>query len=379
MVDAIAASPGAAALFNVPPDAPPVAPAPAPPPSPPKPPPAAPVAPAVPAAPKKPLQFPQKPAQPQLDPAADDIQIPDSIKSTKAADDWRKLHSEAKTLREQIKTRDAELSKFMEARSKAPPEVETLKKQNHELSEKLRIAAVEQHPQFQQYFGSRTAAAIATARAAAGVDRAEEVARILQMPESDFRTEKIDAVLAELPISRQTRILSALSELDRVNVERSEAIERAKKDGSALDQQQQQQQQAQAAKLKEIFENTLREAQESIPAFQPRDGDAEWNEKVENTIATARHIFGGDLSVEDRARAIMWAASAPTFMESAAALSQEVETLKAENAALRSATPTPGGGGGGDLTPEAEPASTIEALTRKMQAAGVFQNQGQGR
>lgn len=378
-MDAIKATPGADALFNalpeninVPPTAPPPTPAPkapeAPKPAAPAPTPAPPAQPRPAIPPIKPPTAP-KPAAPT---APDDIPpVPDSIKSTKAAEHWAQIHSEAKTLRAQVAAQE----KIIEARSKATPEVETLKTQLHEMSERLRIADVERHPQFQQYFGSRTASAIATARSAAGVDKAEEVARILQMPESDFRTEKIEAVLAELPISRQTRILSALSELDRVNVERNEAIDRAKRDGSAVDQQRQQEQQAQAAKVTQVFEATLKEAMENMPAFQERDGDDAWNAQVRQNIATARHIFGGNLSVEDRARAIIWAASAPAGWDSAAALSEEVAALKAENAALRSATPTPGGGGGENLTPEAEPANTIEAITRKMAAAGLFQGQ----
>src|SRR5687767_12512736 len=74
-----------------PPAAPPAPPKP---PDPTKPPPAAAAPP--PAEPKRPAIPPLKAAAP---PAPVDEEVPESIKSTKAADDWRKLHSETKTLR----------------------------------------------------------------------------------------------------------------------------------------------------------------------------------------------------------------------------------------------------------------------------------------
>lgn len=374
--------------LNANPATPAAPPAPAsPPPSQPKPPiapPAAPASPSAPTEPKRPAVPPLKappaaPAAPSA-PGAEDIPpVPDVIKSTKAAEHWEKIHNEAKTLRAEVATTKAELAKVMEMRSKVTPEVETLKTQLHEMSERLRIKDVESHPQFQAYFGNKTAAAIALARSAAGVEKAEEVTRILQLPESDYRTDQLDALVADLSDSRKGRIISALNELDHVNFERSQAIERAKKDGTTADQQRQQEVQARQAKVKQAFDSTIREAQEHIPAFQLREGDEAWNQSVTERVALAEHIFSGNMPFEDLARATIWAASAPVSNQMLLESRKEIEALKAENASLRAKAPSPSGGGDAPPPPD-DIKSFSEAIDRAARAnPEMFRQGGWGR
>jgi hypothetical protein len=297
--------------------------------------------------------------------APPDEPAPASIKSPEGIADWNKLRSEAQTLR----TQKAELEKMLEVRSKASPEVETLRKQNQELSERVRILNVEQHPQFQAYFGNKTAEAIAIARSAAGVGKAEEVTRILQLPDSDYRAEQIDALIADLPVSRQTRVLSALTQLDSINAERTAAIDRAKRDGVSVQQQQQQAAQEHQAKMNQIFEATVKDAIENVGAFQPREGDEAWNSEIPQRVATAKYILFGNATPEEQATAAIWAASAPVLQQMVLQAQDEISALKVENAKLRSSTPSPSAGGEAAPTTE-EPGSYLEAITKSAQAAG---------
>jgi len=290
---------------------------------------------------------PAEPAEPVTPtPIVDDT--PDGL-SEKGKVDWQLLRDKHKAetdkLSAELKARNEELTHF---KAHTPSlEMERLKKERDELSDQVRILNVVEHPKFKAYFQEKANGILKSAKAAVGEENATKIERLLAAPDSDDRSNAIDAIMDTLGPSRATRLANCVAKWSDMEDERTTEIGRARDNYNMLQEQQRTQQDQVRAKYKTAFELAMAKASdpaEGLAPFQTRADDHEWNQGVEKRRALANAIYSSNLPPEDLAKASLWAAAGPALAESAAAVLEQLSKVKAELASVKGATPSPGSG-----------------------------------
>ena len=330
-------------------------------------------APASPKADDKPL-VPSLKAQPREEPQPQpdtDEKPPASIKSTKAADDWKRMmaanRERESTLAERIKSLESEVQSAKNSASQpaADPETERLKAEHSQMSEQLRILDVERHPRFQQYFGQKINGALDAAKRAVGEKHAARVEGILKMPEGDGKKEAFRALFDELDEFQTEDVKDSYRQLRSAMQEKESELAKARENSEKISQERQ----ANEQKLKSSYLNAVdgvwKEAGDSkngIAVFQEREGDAQWNSAVQDRRETAkafvRGILEGKVSPEQLATGVAWMVAGQPILQSASALARENQELKAQINQLRSATPEAGKGAADHAIKPAEDQAT---------------------
>ncbi len=334
-----------------------------------------------------PLSQPKTPAAvdiPKAEAEEPEIPPPDTIKSTKAADDWRKADAlRRQTIKEKrvaeaaLKAATAELEKLRKSPFSST-EVEALKKERDELDARLRVLDIERHPKFIAHFTEKLKQQAAMAKTIVGKDRADAVETVLKMADSPQRTEQLDKLMEELSPSQQSRLGNVLGMLDMLAAEREAELEKSAQSRELLIESERAESARQQAAFEAAFTDELAAAsatESGIAAFQQRGDDASWNADLGNRVTLAKAIYAGRLPVQDRARAALWAATAPLLLQQNLALAQETARLQSELARARNggAAPAPGAGAPtpspNDL-PDDLPLA--ERIVRLAQNAGAF-------
>lgn len=145
---------------------------------------------------------PEPKAEPKPEPAAAAPEAkpkgpePGEEKWPRTSADWDKFKKVRKereeSLRKEIAIREEKIkeltTKYQEVEAKASkvpstdPEVERLKKINDELTNRIMVLDVTQDPRFQTYFENKTQAQIQLAKNIVGAEKAEAIAKALQLP-----------------------------------------------------------------------------------------------------------------------------------------------------------------------------------------------------
>lgn len=308
-----------------------------------------------------PAQAVKPPEKPADTPKPDDDDVPASIKSPKAADEWRalkKTRDEFKTKSEQFEARTRELEGKLATVPKIDTgELETLRKQKTEAEEFLKNFAIEHDPRFQEQFKGRIDGAINRIKTIVGGKEGETLADLMRLSESQYRTEQIQAIAETLPTITQSRIGSLMEEIERAGTERESIIKKTRDNFGEMQKQTIAQQQAQQETAQKdhdaIFSgvlSTLKNDKDGIPIFQTREGDTEWNGQVNERIASMKAIFDGKYSPTDQARWAAWAVQAPALLATCDAQRAEIEKLTTQLKEFQGATPTLEGGQGEQRT-----------------------------
>lgn len=277
--------------------------------------------------------------------------------SEKGKESWKKWKAAEREKYAELEKKWQATNTELETFKKTPPkpaepvvplDYEEIKKRESELSEKLKLLDIEQHPQFQKHFGERFNAVFAAAKQIGGPEQGEKIAALLKLPDSDYKTAQLDAITESLSPSKKSMMGALLMKYEEVSGERNSELSKAKENYAAYTsrvQEAQKRQQEQAkAQAERAFEEQLQAAQKDLPVFQKRDGDEAWNKQVDSAIQTARNIYTGNMPLPDLARASQWSAAGPLLAQDAHAKGKEIETLKAEITRLKGALPKPGGG-----------------------------------
>lgn len=331
-----------------------------------------PLAPAQPAttdAPEAPqtLSKPSKPALP-----ASDSYVPGSTHKA----DWERIKKERDTYKAE---RDA-----LKAQSGQPaPEVAKtladLKKERDDYQAQLRSVAIERDPAFDREFAQATATATALARSATGSEHVKTLEKLLSMPSGEARDAAINELAATLPAYKQTMLGSALADLDRISFTKQAKIDEARQNWSRLQQeahaQQTQREQESKAKLESLIAEWS-DPEKGFPHLRRTD-DPEHNGRVEGTLALARDIFAGNLSMDKMALASVWAASAEQLLGNITTLQTELKAANDRIAELTGNSPGAGDAGtGGTATDGSEPdvpanLSYGQAVSQQIRRAGL--------
>ena len=266
-----------------------------------------------------------------------DSEIPETIKSTKAADAFRKIKEEKAQLAKQLE----ELKAGKTSNPNFEAQLKTLQEERDALSERVRLLDVERHPEFVKKYEGKINGVFESVKSLVGSD-GERLVGLLKSPESDYRNSQIDDIVEGLSPSKKAKLGALIVKYDEINGERSAEISEAKSDYDAIISKYQQDNEEGTKAALESASKTWAKVSENARAleiFEPREGDEEWNGELNERLNLAQQIFNGENSEEDLAKAALWAAAAPKYRELLYAQVEVNKRLQAELSKYRGSEP----------------------------------------
>lgn len=256
-----------------------------------------------------------------------------------SAKNFKKIKEDRDNARAELENLKKELSSLKE--SSSSEDLERIKKERDQLSEELKIASIERHPEFKRKYEERAAQIIQSAKEMVGVGMDEKITQLLFMAESDSRTEQLDDVFSELPVSKQARLAGLITEMDKLQSDRISELENATQTYESLQDSERSQMQERLALTDRTFDEVAQRAS-NLEMYRLKDGDEDWNREVEGRMNVARNIFTGSSNQEDLALASLWAAAGPAYREAYGAqievnrrLQQQIKDLTGANPSMQ--------------------------------------------
>lgn len=279
----------------------------------------------------------KKAASEPASPAPDDADIPETIKSTKAADAFRKIKEEKAQLAKQLDELKAGKSTNPEFES----QLKTLQEERDALSERVRLLDIERHPDFIKKYEGKITGVFDSVKNLVGTD-GERLVSLLKSPDSDYRNSQIDDIVEGLSPSKKAKLGALIVKYDEINGERSSELTEAKADYDAVISKYKQDNEEGTKAALESANKTWQKVStdaRSLEIFEPRENDEEWNTELNGRLSLAQQIFNGENSEEDLAKAALWAAAAPKYRELLYAQVEVNKRLQAELTKYRGSEP----------------------------------------
>jgi len=280
----------------------------------------------------------KKTAEPAAAPAAaDDADIPETIKSTKAADAFRKIKEEKAQLAKQLDELKAGKSTNPDFES----QLKALQEERDALSERVRLLDIERHPDFIKKYEGKISGVFDSVKNLVGTD-GERLVSLLKSPDSDYRNSQIDDIVEGLSPSKKAKLGALIVKYDEINGERASELSEAKADYDAvISKYQQDNEEGTKAALESATKTWQKVSSDarSLEIFEPRENDEEWNSELNQRLSLAQQIFNGENSEEDLAKAALWAAAAPKYRELLYAQVEVNKRLQAELSKYRGSEP----------------------------------------
>lgn len=236
----------------------------------------------------------------------------------KAESDYKTKISTLETKLKEYESKVAEVEKLKATSGELPPDIqariEALQKENEDYSNRLATLEVTQHPKFVDYFKRVTDAQIQRAKTIVGTEKADMVEKVLLMPDSDFRTEKMDEILSDLRPSQTAGLNAIMTRLIEIDDERQAEIAKSAQSREKMQFERTEQAKRQQKEYETLFSKTLqslKDPKEGLAVFQDRDGDAEWNNENAAMVQQAATWLQGKVTPEEGIRAAMHAAAFP--------------------------------------------------------------------
>jgi hypothetical protein len=266
-----------------------------------------------------------------------DSDIPETIKSTKAADAFRKIKEEKAQLAKQLD----ELKAGKTTNPNFEAQLKTLQEERDALSERVRLLDIERHPEFVKKYEGKINSVFESVKGLVGTD-GERLVGLLKSPESDYRNSQIDDIVEGLSPSKKAKLGALIVRYDEINGEKAAEMSEAKSDYDAIISKYQQDNEQGTKAALESASKTWAKVSENARAleiFEPREGDEEWNGELNQRLSLAQQIFNGENSEEDLAKAALWAAAAPKYRELLYSQVEVNKRLQAELAKYRGSEP----------------------------------------
>lgn len=312
------------------------------------------------------------------EPKADDTKSKDDDDAEKwprSSADWDKFKTKRKeretALKTEISTREAAIKELQEKVSTyeakaseagaVDPEIKTnlerLEAENKEMSDKLTVLEVREHPKFVKYFDKKYSRVIGDAKTIVGQDRADAIEKILKISDPEFKQAQFNAFISETEDENvRVDLRLIMREMRAVDDEKKEAIESAAEQKAKISVDQT----AKAAGVRQTFEQTFVKVQKALQdpkvgsaLFQKRDGDEVWNKGVDARIKEAESILlGTGQTPESVVRTAFHAAAYKPLLEGyrqaheqwqaeKAKFEQQIKDLSAANPGGRGSGPKP--------------------------------------
>ena len=269
--------------------------------------------------------------------APDDADIPETIKSTKAADAFRKIKEEKAQLAKQLD----ELKAGKSTNPQFESQLKTLQEERDALSERVRLLDIERHPDFIKKYEGKITGVFDSVKNLVGTD-GERLVSLLKSPDSDYRNSQIDDIVEGLSPSKKAKLGALIVKYDEINGERSSELTEAKADYDAVISKYKQDNEEGTKAALESANKTWQKVStdaRSLEIFEPRENDEEWNTELNGRLSLAQQIFNGENSEEDLAKAALWAAAAPKYRELLYAQVEVNKRLQAELSKYRGSEP----------------------------------------
>ena len=276
-------------------------------------------------------------SEPTAPVATEDTDIPETIKSTKAADAFRKIKEEKAQLAKQLEELKAGKSTNPDFES----QLKALQEERDALSERVRLLDIERHPDFIKKYEGKINGVFDSVRNLVGTD-GERLVSLLKSPESDYRNSQIDDIVEGLSPSKKAKLGALIVKYDEINGERASELSEAKADYDAvISKYQQDNEEGTKAALESATKTWQKVSSDarSLEIFEPRENDEEWNSELNQRLSLAQQIFNGENSEEDLAKAALWAAAAPKYRELLYAQVEVNKRLQAELSKYRGSEP----------------------------------------
>jgi hypothetical protein len=276
-------------------------------------------------------------SEPTAPVATEDTDIPETIKSTKAADAFRKIKEEKAQLAKQLEELKAGKSTNPDFES----QLKALQEERDALSERVRLLDIERHPDFIKKYEGKINGVFDSVKNLVGTD-GERLVSLLKSPESDYRNSQIDDIVEGLSPSKKAKLGALIVKYDEINGERASELSEAKADYDAvISKYQQDNEEGTKAALESATKTWQKVSSDarSLEIFEPRENDEEWNSELNQRLSLAQQIFNGENSEEDLAKAALWAAAAPKYRELLYAQVEVNKRLQAELSKYRGSEP----------------------------------------
>lgn len=307
-------------------------------------------------APAAPAAAPDKKDAPAKDTPKDapkEEPIPESIKSPKAQEDWKKLKTDRDGFKGRAEKAESELAKLNEqlktrTNGSAPPEeIKKLTEERDALRTKLETVDLANSERFTTYFKNEIGKQVAVARNAAG-DHADGIAKLLEQPRSESRNTKLREALEQLDPIDADVVRQSLANIERLRVEREQALADGAANYQKLKETERQEQakalEANKQRIEAMADDCIAKARE-LEAFKTIEGDDAHNEAVKTREGFIRGFLRGELPENVVAWTPVLAGEALYLRERVIPqLKEENEKLKAQVASYVSASPRAGGG-----------------------------------
>lgn len=256
-----------------------------------------------------------------------------------SAKNFKKIKEDRDNARTELDNLKKELSSLKD--SSSSEDLDKIKKERDQLSEELKLTAIERHPEFRRKYEERAGAIVSQAKEMVGMGLEQKITQLMFMPDSDDRTEQLDDIFAELPVSKQARLAGLISEVDKLQSDRTQELSNADETLNHLQSQDQSQLQERLELTSKTFDEVAQQAS-NLEMYRTKEGDEEWNREVDGRMNVARNIFTGSSNQEDLALASLWAAAGPAYREAYGAqievnrrLQQQIKDLTGANPSMQ--------------------------------------------
>lgn len=297
---------------------------------------------------EKPAELPSAPKTPPKEPAKADEDMPDAIKkATKASQEsWRTLSksaseykSKAADLEQQVKNYESELTK-LKTSTVTNPELETLRKENLELHNRLASLDLTQDPKFQEHFNTRYQNAIADLKTNVGDDVAQKAMTVMQMPNGEYKKAAWAQLTENMDDLEKSQLTQSIADINRVTREYQAAVNEARQNPQKYQQAQKEQLDKITAQNKQLLSQF--HADPSKHGLEPLmlvDKDEEWNKIATQARTRAETLFLGKNTAEELALAANQAAAYPILREAYAKTLKWGQSLAAQLEKMQKAQP----------------------------------------
>lgn len=285
---------------------------------------------------------PDKPEAEQPEEKQSEAESPDP--ESRSASDFKKIKSDRDTAQAELAELKAKLTEL--ENSDVDKVMDNLRTERDDLSQRLKLAAIERHPKFQKEFQDKVDTISKQAARVVGEENAERVTELLGMADNDYRANAIEELMMELSTTKQAQLGSLLTRVDEVRMERETALENADATYQQIVEEQQAQHNTAMVETNKLFDGIAAEAT-NLEVFATRDDDEDWNAEVKSRVDMARGIFSGENDPQELARASLWAAAAPKYRELLVAQIELNRRLRKQIGGNGTANPSMSGGGEG--------------------------------
>lgn len=297
----------------------------------------------------------------------------DHIKASR--EEWR---GKAEAVVKERDTLQSEIAKLREEVGKKPPidttGLEALQKERDELSERLRVADVQNHPKFKAFWDTQINSAIDGAKSIVGATLAPKLEAILSMPDSDTRNEQLEALAEGLSGVKQGALGAAVSALNKARSERASELQKSAKDWETIQAREREQTEgktsAEKARIKAAREQEFGVAMaqgKKLEAFKPADGDTAHAAAAKEYEGFVKAYFDGTLDPKIRPTVpVLAAAYLDANNRVIPALRAEIAKLTKSVQDLTKAAPNAGGGSGNRGGAPATPKTAQDVFNEQM-------------